>query len=477
MYCQLGSIKKCLSPNDVRRTLSSLPKSLHETYARILSRIEDEEQLQRAVTVLQCLCFSTRPLHLSELIEFLAIDFESSGEFSPDERLADPKDITTICSSLITLNEVEDRTRFPPARFVEVKLAHSSVQEYLLSRRNSYASQFTADSAHFFLARLCIIYLLDVCNTQAPLTRAIFDDRPLALYSAANWWRHLKEAPRARSEDLMLSAGSIMSTQSNLMTWVQLYDPDLTHNRTMIGRPLESFVPALYYASLLGFPRIVEQLLNEGSDPNASDGLHGYALQAAAFEGHGDIVQILLESGANIDARGGTYYTALQAASFEGHEEVVKMLLERGAGVDAQGGRCGNALMAASFRGHFKVAQMLLDGGADVNFQNDGWGSALQAASAEDHPDIVHMLLSKGANVNAHRGIFGSALLVGSVMGSERIVKMLLDKGADVNGGRTDLDSPLHAASKRGHRSVAQMLQSKGALDRRHQLKIKIGAI
>jgi len=59
----------------VRRVLEELPKSLDETYERILKGInkanwEDEYRL------LRCLTVAVRPLWVEELAEVLAVDFE-----------------------------------------------------------------------------------------------------------------------------------------------------------------------------------------------------------------------------------------------------------------------------------------------------------------------------------------------------------------------------------------------------------------
>jgi len=102
VYCQLESIRHCVKLRGLREALSSLPKTLDETYERILQDMESRGQLQDAITVLRWLCFSPRPLRLSEVVEVLAVETGDGGGFFPDERLPDPAGVMVVCSSLIS---------------------------------------------------------------------------------------------------------------------------------------------------------------------------------------------------------------------------------------------------------------------------------------------------------------------------------------------------------------------------------------
>jgi len=69
------------------------------------------------------------------------------------------------------------------------------------------------------------------------------------------------------------------------------------------------------------------------------------------LKGHDQIVQRLLENGADINATGRHYGTTLQGTSDRGHGQIVKRLLENRADVNAQRGSYGTALQAASAEG------------------------------------------------------------------------------------------------------------------------------
>jgi hypothetical protein len=99
--CQLDVLRKCLKVDTLRKTLRSLPKSLDETYDRILSNI-DKIYRDDAQKILQWLTFSARPVTLAEVAEVLAVDVENCCLLHCDQRLANPRDILTICSCLVT---------------------------------------------------------------------------------------------------------------------------------------------------------------------------------------------------------------------------------------------------------------------------------------------------------------------------------------------------------------------------------------
>jgi hypothetical protein len=104
VVCQLDVLRKCLTVDGLRTTLKTLPKSLDETYDRILSNI-DEEHSSHARNILQWLAFSVRPVTLEEVAAGLAVDLDHSCLLDPDQQLQDPYDILTICSSLVTMSD------------------------------------------------------------------------------------------------------------------------------------------------------------------------------------------------------------------------------------------------------------------------------------------------------------------------------------------------------------------------------------
>ena len=76
VFCQLEVLRHCF-PQSIRRTLKELPKSLDETYERILKEIGTANR-DLARRLLQCLAVAIRPLRAKELAEILALDFDGA---------------------------------------------------------------------------------------------------------------------------------------------------------------------------------------------------------------------------------------------------------------------------------------------------------------------------------------------------------------------------------------------------------------
>lgn len=85
MECQLNALRKCITPSAIRKALSHLPKTLDETYDRILKNIPLEYQ-REASCVLHLLIVSRRPLTLEEVAEAVIVDCENEV-FDPENRL------------------------------------------------------------------------------------------------------------------------------------------------------------------------------------------------------------------------------------------------------------------------------------------------------------------------------------------------------------------------------------------------------
>ena len=99
--CQLESLKRCVTPAAVRKALSQLPKTLDETYNRILKCVPAEYQ-REIRCALHLLVISCRPLTLYEVAEAVAVDYEDQ-KFDVENRLRDPHDILEMCSSLVSV--------------------------------------------------------------------------------------------------------------------------------------------------------------------------------------------------------------------------------------------------------------------------------------------------------------------------------------------------------------------------------------
>ncbi|KAG9206091.1 hypothetical protein G6514_004812 [Epicoccum nigrum] len=359
--CQLDTLGKCCNRAMLRKSLATLPRTLDQTYDRILCSI-NEEYVEYAIRILQWLTFSMRPLSVEEVAEVVAIDVARDPAFDRDEVLEDPLEALNICSSLVTVTTSEANGRSRHTQRI-IALAHYSVQEYLVSERirQGQAKRYSMQESdrHNTISKGSLMYLLQF---QQPLSTEVLNASALARYAAEFWSSHLRktqdQTEGSQSAMILMSANN-----PAYLNWVRLYNPDRSWAGPDLGKVLKSVATPLYYTALSGLATIAKLLLDKGADVNAQSGHYGNALHAASEGGHEQVVKMLLDKGADVNA--------LHAASAGGHEQVVKMLLDKGADVNAQGGRYGNALQAASAGGHEQVVKMLLDAGAHQHQEDD----------------------------------------------------------------------------------------------------------
>jgi hypothetical protein len=95
-------LRNCVTLAALRKALKSLTKTLDKTYERILTNIDDN-YVSDVQKVLQFLTFSPCPMSLPEPVEVLAVDLDGKeSQFNPENRIPDPKDIISMCSTLVT---------------------------------------------------------------------------------------------------------------------------------------------------------------------------------------------------------------------------------------------------------------------------------------------------------------------------------------------------------------------------------------
>ncbi|KAK2764811.1 hypothetical protein CKAH01_15750 [Colletotrichum kahawae] len=415
----IQALEKCPDPVSLRQTLQSLPRTLDETYERVLNRIPPEFE-QNAIRILQFLAFSERPLRIEEAVDVIAVVIGNKPRFDAKNRMPQAEEISIYCSSLVA---VVTRDEDGDNRVKELQLAYFSVKEYLLSdrlRQNIFRTFVEAQ------ARASIT---EICLAVHDLIREFCLD---------------EESPQ---------------------TSYQLYNPDEPWEEEPERSKTDETV-VLYYVACGGIVSAVEEVLKNGADVNTQGGRYGNALQAASGGGHQEIVQMLLNNGADVNAQGGDYGNALQAASFRGHQEIVQMLLINGADVNAQDGYSSNALYAASVGGHQEIVQMLLNNRADINAQGGRYSNALQAASERGYQEIVQMLLNNGAEVDSKDVSGQTPLSWAAEYGHEAVVKMLLDTAkVDIDSEDTSGRTPLSWAAQYGHAAVVKMLLDTGRAD------------
>ena len=311
----------------------------------------DEDSREEAGRILTLLCFSSRPLTVQELIEGIAVDLLEPAHLNPARRLQDIDDIREICPGLIDIGFEANNELFPEGggndsseeTTLTLRIAHFSVQEYLLSDRirlHRFALQ--SAPAHAEIAHICLIYLQEcLVHLQKPglssgrVNIMKLEEYPFAYFAARFWHYHYTNATNTVSQLDHLILALFQQRQDTFCTWMRLQNPE------EVEAPLTSSLIAspIYYASFLGLNGVLCELIdhcqNHASEAkgliNAQGGSHGNVLVAASVEGHEKVVQILVDAGADVNAQGGRYGNALQAASAQGHEKLVQILIDAGA--------------------------------------------------------------------------------------------------------------------------------------------------
>lgn len=556
--------------------MSSLPRSLDETYERILCGIEAQDEARQTLSLL---CFAARPLSIEELIEALAVEIDEGTGYCPRSRLMDgSNDLMRICPGLIEITHIHHPiVRYPllpdtedtisiEGNFDEesnhdeetgddndevhsdsddnsesdskngccvhhglgrnllaghntraarmghetattemitsemIRIAHFSVQEFLMSDRisGSSARRFALSPSvqHGRITQLCLMYLSYDKFLEQPLRPSLVKRHAFAKYAAQYWHFHYHLTDVCLSQKLAGSVVSFLTMPAIRDRWLRLHDPI----RSRLGEfeyqwSTKNHPMPILFASYLGQNDVLKHLLAataadvnavhsgfvflDGLDEWILDGLDGWtALFAATSKGHEETVRILLEAGAEIEVSyvfdesgNGADGTPLQIACTYGYEQVARILITAGADVNVRHGLYdgfpldvpldgflpdGSPLYRSSSRGNEKLVSLLLDAGAKYEI------SAFEAALRSGTAATVDLLLDGAIKANwgtRRDDILASA----SGRGFLKIVSILIDAGADVNARDWQGSPALVAASAHGHVMVVRLLIDAGA--------------
>src|SRR5713101_3872768 len=161
VYCQVVHLRDC-HPGRIRHTLAEITESLDETYESIILREIKKENTELTRRIFQDVAVAVRRLHVNELAEILAFDFNAGPipKFHKDWRLEDPLEaVLSTCSPLLSLVYVNDS--------LVIKFSHFSVKQFLTSARFaekcdtiSRRYHISMTPAHTLVAQACLGILL-----------------------------------------------------------------------------------------------------------------------------------------------------------------------------------------------------------------------------------------------------------------------------------------------------------------------------
>jgi hypothetical protein len=194
---ELKRIEVAMS-DTILAALAKLPKDLNETYERILTGIDDV-LYQRALTALQWLVSSPRPMFIEELIEACAIDPRRVPIVDKDHQLT-ALNMFEMLHDLITIRPTLQDDADNEDGVYTVVIAHFSVQEFLtgndIVQSEARTFRIQNEAAQLFIARSCLVYLFLYNSFEHRHERF-----PLREYAWYNWERHiLPEHPVVNSQ-------------------------------------------------------------------------------------------------------------------------------------------------------------------------------------------------------------------------------------------------------------------------------------
>ncbi|KAF4632251.1 hypothetical protein G7Y89_g5882 [Cudoniella acicularis] len=219
----------------------------------------------------------------------------------------------------------------------------------------------------------------------------------------------------------------------------------------------------LNLAVLRGSAKLVQLLLDSGSDPNKFTKFGSPPLWAAFSSNFVDLAKLLVQHGADLSYKpnGVTY---LHLAAQRDHEESTTYLLAQGSDIEAKAeSGTTTPLLVAAAAGACRTLRLLIDAKASLETPDEHQRTPLYSAMMKDKLDIIHILLASGANVEAVTDIGLTTLQGAARLGHTAIVSALLEHGAQITQAQEDGFTALHEAAEAGHLEAARVLLDAGA--------------
>ena len=521
--CQLDSLGKCLRPAAVRKTLSTLPSTLDETYERILLNI-DGQYKQEAQLALTWLVASRRVLTVEELAEAVSIETDSEGLFDPSNRLFEPN---TICSVLSGLVSVVQSHTLPGS--ADVRLAHFSVQEYLVSDRlaKSRASHFhiSFEISHIRLAAASLIYLQwakdylkqdtgypiwslsDVVRRGCvaipgdQFAMGLIEKVPLLSYACRSWYLHVRLCEGYLPERVIRLVENFLECQERISFFENAtydYFDDaadkgchssrhallrkfgFSPNFCEIRKKSDFIASPLFHAARLGLVDVVTALLRETNKSRVSlhqplhqsltPGTLGDELRIACFYNHEKVVEILLNAGADVEAVGGAFKTAMGASmhSITPSHAIIQMLLERVEKVHPDvDWTVGWALRWAAMEGHLPVVSTLMSKISCVGLEKYAWThDYLKFLRWDDVVSRNRRIDTEGSQSYPKRG---TAPYEAASAGHHEILSLLISNWSNIDEEDHEGRTSLYWAAFKGHTETVKLLLENGARTHGHR--------
>lgn len=215
------------------------------------------------------------------------------------------------------------------------------------------------------------------------------------------------------------------------------------------------------YPALLA---LIQQLIQQGLDPNLKDLSYGTPLHSAAMTGQEQILNLLINNGARVDTRA-------EADTQPDHLQEDRLPRPTDVALDFSIRYGSTPLMLAAALGDLASVRALAEAGASVNSMDLAQAEAdtyyhtrgdtpLSLASGNGHAAVVDYLLSRGAKIE-YQGL--SALSRAIENKQEAVVRLLLNQKPSLDFRDPNGETPLTLAIRFNQPAIVQLLLDAGA--------------
>ncbi|KAJ5909564.1 hypothetical protein N7504_004207 [Penicillium tannophilum] len=431
---QIDNLCTMCTDEAIRQALVDLPRTLSETFHRILRRFDSNLARAHQRSILEIIVAARHPLNPGELREALSVE-PGNITWNPSKLVNDIFGILTCCGGLLTIDE-EEHT---------VRLVHSSVRQFLIGSEAmdsepEFPSRFTLEEAQRKMADIVITYLnYGVFETQ--------------ISTRVNTPLHVNSAPAKIVESVFEVPNAVRDLAMSLLKLRKTPGFDL-------GKTLEQLRP--------GHQSVSDHRFSFLSYAKSNCLYHAVCKleEAKAPESIDSLLRLL--GGNMLDINTDDGRTLLLLAAEKGIESIVKVLLRTGkinSNSTDQSGQTALFLAAAS--GHEAIVTHLLSmNTVDANIPSENRQNALHVAIQRKHNSVAEILIkSTRTNLNA-KDDFGRAPLHMALdsMDTDPIARLLLTFPSTLLDEKEDMQgtTPLHKAISIGNNAIAKVLLKSG---------------
>ncbi|KAK0515443.1 hypothetical protein JMJ35_001477 [Cladonia borealis] len=252
-----------------------------------------------------------------------------------------------------------------------------------------------------------------------------------------------------------------------------------------------TFLAAFFAAVECGHIRIAESFFPRGLNLQELRKDSHKPATLAAKSGSLAMVELMIKENCDANASDENGWNALHFASYYGHYQVIERLIANDVSTNATTSKKETPLLFAVKGGHFVVAERLLRCSKDgdiVSAEDEQHQQAVHHTTRTGSIEIFNLLMSNGAKINVENSFGWHPLHIATAYGHLPLVKRILEQGANIEEklGSSSIKNnqthkivedgywaearwpypgsrPLHLACEYGHYEIAKYLISKGA--------------